>query len=331
MAFDRPEQIRLEFDRYQRYRMTAEIVGHLRQEAIVPPGARVLDVGGYPGFARAFLPADDVTVVDVVPLDEPWYVQASGARLPFDDASFDVVTSLDTLEHVPPADRARFLGELHRVAAKLVVLSAPFDAPHVRAAEGILFEFIRSALKMEQAQLKEHSEHGLPDLQMAVELLRSAGARVATYPSGYVHNWLKMMLVKHYVLSIPSSGDLAALIDEYYNRHLYARDHRAPSYRQVVVALKGADARALERLDGCWSAATSEDSGSHGEAAAELTFLSHLLSLAVSNRMEWPYAQKLREVEDLRKRVYLLEDELTRIKRGRVLRLLNWLSRATGG
>jgi SAM-dependent methyltransferase len=52
-------------------------------------------------------------------------VVANGCHLPFPDASFDVVTSFETLEHLE--DRSRFLSELRRVLTPdgLCILSTP--------------------------------------------------------------------------------------------------------------------------------------------------------------------------------------------------------------
>ena len=85
-----------------------------------PHKLRVLDVGGYPGTLRHFLSEDnfELSVLDVVPDDDsiPGYMQGSGMELPFGDGSFDVIFSLDTLEHIPGRERDRFLAELKRVA-----------------------------------------------------------------------------------------------------------------------------------------------------------------------------------------------------------------------
>jgi SAM-dependent methyltransferase len=43
------------------------------------------------------------------------YHVADGARLPFDDASFDLAFTACVLHHVPPEERPEFVGELRRV------------------------------------------------------------------------------------------------------------------------------------------------------------------------------------------------------------------------
>lgn len=57
-----------------------------------------------------------------------------GYRLPYPDASFDVVTTIDVLEHVP--DYHRFLDELLRVTRRAVVVSTPNRRPEFTNEDG---------------------------------------------------------------------------------------------------------------------------------------------------------------------------------------------------
>jgi hypothetical protein len=54
-------------------------------------------------------------------------IEYDGTRLPFQDAAFHTVVSMDTLEHVPPATRPAFVRELTRVAAARIVIAFPAD------------------------------------------------------------------------------------------------------------------------------------------------------------------------------------------------------------
>ena len=86
------------------------------------PGARVLDVGGGPGY---FADAFEAAGAWYVPVEYDHgelsargdvsrrSVMADGAALPFADGTFDVVYSSNVLEHVP--DRAAMVREMVRV------------------------------------------------------------------------------------------------------------------------------------------------------------------------------------------------------------------------
>src|SRR5947209_7571981 len=106
----------LPFDQYGRHR-DARDVAELIRALEGPARLAVLDVGGYPGHTTRFLPADWVVVVDSTAADgaavqTATYLRGSGLALPFERDSFDLVLSLDSLEHVPGADRPRYLAEL---------------------------------------------------------------------------------------------------------------------------------------------------------------------------------------------------------------------------
>jgi SAM-dependent methyltransferase len=83
------------------------------------PGMRVVDVGCGALGLRALEPDLEITGVDLV--ERPGYpgpfVRADATeRLPFDDGAFDLAYSSSVIEHVHPARRAAFAGEVRRVA-----------------------------------------------------------------------------------------------------------------------------------------------------------------------------------------------------------------------
>jgi len=102
-----------------------------------PRGARaVLDVAGGDGtfafLARERFPASRITVVDSAPagcasaLERGFaalVVSVDGARLPFADASFDLVTSLSVLQDV--LQPWRLLDEMVRVSRRWLLISCP--------------------------------------------------------------------------------------------------------------------------------------------------------------------------------------------------------------
>ncbi len=282
----------LPFDQYQRYKVVKEIVGlikgrHLPNFLGDEGGTlKVLDVGGVSNtrdgqtfFPMArFLPHDEVMVLDVQDHELPGYLRVGeNEPFPLSDASFDVVVSCDTLEHVRPERRPAFLDELLRVARQYVILAAPFDSEDTRLAEQIFYDF-HLRLGAAQPQLFEHRLHGLPDLRAIREHLRNRGLSYVEFPSGYLYNWLLMMIVKHYVLSLPDSTTLHANIDRLYNRHFSASDQRAPAYRHVLVISLQGEEEVLAQVAHRFSQAESSPWETAGKAGLA-QFLLQLIAL----------------------------------------------------
>ena len=104
-------------------------------------GKRVLDAACGEGYGSAMLAgvASAVTGIDVdadaiahartsyAALPNIRFEAGSVASLPFPDASFDVVVSFETIEHLPRDDQPRMLAEFARVLSRdgLLILSAP--------------------------------------------------------------------------------------------------------------------------------------------------------------------------------------------------------------
>lgn len=132
---------------------------------------RVLDIACGTGYGLPLLQteAESVVGVDVditaarearlvVARDSTRVMLADGCRLPFADASFDAVTSFETLEHVE--HRPQFLSELSRVLSPqgICVLSTP-NAHYTQPVNGKphnpfhIFEYTPDEL---QAELTAH-------------------------------------------------------------------------------------------------------------------------------------------------------------------------------
>src|SRR5688500_12843953 len=102
----------LTFDQFGRYSMLREALEAARSP-LDQDRFSVLDVGGWTRHILggeglpilAFLPGDDVLVVDQVESPLLHYQAGDGTSLQFADDSFDFVASADTLEHIPAQQR----------------------------------------------------------------------------------------------------------------------------------------------------------------------------------------------------------------------------------
>lgn len=148
----------------------------------------VLDVGGELGNLKKFTMAQ-VTVVDIGKGD----IQYDGKHLPVADRSYDVVTAIDVLEHVPKKARADFIRELIRVAKKRIILSFPLGTSEHEQAERTLLADVRKKGNTIQ-YLEEHVAHGLPTVQEVVNQLPWAPSKTQ-----YIGDWRRSqwLLVLH--------------------------------------------------------------------------------------------------------------------------------------
>jgi len=249
---DRDRLKELAFDFYERYILLEPIGKIFRPPA---PPYRVLDVGGHtpafwPGFpsmAAAVIPDVSAMVVDVHPQsDLRNYAQASGLALPFPDESFDLVCSLDTLEHVPAPQRPGFIAELLRVTRDGLYMAFPFDSPSNRWAESILVGYTSGLLDNPVPALLEHRAFGLPDRrQVAAQLSEGARAWI-DFEQGNTDIWLLMMLTYH-SLRMPGT-DFVLELNRRFNEVYAAQDWAPPAYRAGFVVSKRKSQAELEAL-----------------------------------------------------------------------------------
>ncbi len=226
--------LELPFDQYQRYRDIKEVADNLRGNKPF----KILDIGGNPGIIRDFLTKDKATIVDVVDADIEDYVKADGSKLPFDDNSFDLVCSIDTLEHVDSKKREKFLEEMARVSSDYIILICPFEDGPVKLAEEVAYDFYESTFDKGWDVLGEHLDNGLPDLEETKGFFEKRKMKPVVIPSGYIYNWLLMQIASIHSIALPDSQKLIAMVNRFYNENHYESDHRNPSYRKIIVAGK---------------------------------------------------------------------------------------------
>lgn len=212
------------------------------------PDQDVLEVGAGSGGITEFL-RHPVTGVDIAfertaergtPLLKR--VQGSSDALPFPDASFDLVLSLEMLEHVAPDDREACLGEMLRVLRPggRMIVTFPADEAAMRL-DSWLNESYRRKSGHEHPWAAEHLRNGVPRseemLAIVARLLDGSGtveARRHQWAGSFrlvqglyaARRWSKLTrpLGLH---TRPAARLLFALC-----RHL----HREPAYRTILVA-----------------------------------------------------------------------------------------------
>ncbi len=143
----------------------------------VTPDSRVLEIGSgslgiSPYLSRTIVGADMVFTGEPLPNLLP--VVAKG-MLPFRDASFHVVLSLDTLEHVPREYRQLFIDEAIRTAERHVVIGFP-EGEHAERHDTRMEKYYAGQLGEAHRYFVEHREYRIPRRAEVLEYLERAQA-----------------------------------------------------------------------------------------------------------------------------------------------------------
>jgi SAM-dependent methyltransferase len=143
------------YERYDRSTSNADVAAYLVWRYF--PVRRTLDVGCAMGFVVEALREVGVDASGVDVSDFAVEHAAPGARghvrvgdlldgLPFDDGAFDLVTVLETLEHLPPEAIADALTEVRRVTTGWLVATIPSFGPNPSGPRGWFESKVRPEL-----------------------------------------------------------------------------------------------------------------------------------------------------------------------------------------
>lgn len=309
-------------DQYQRYRMAAEIVNAVRGER---RALKILEVGGYPPQLDAFLPDDEIMITDIVsateiPVGHGSYAKADALNLHFDDKSFDIIISLDVLEHIEPAHREKFVTEQIRIAGDYIVLAAPFNDGKgvVSREELLLFEFIEETHGYNHKYFEEHLKYGLPEIENIGKIFRSQDWEIQILPNGCFYNWFLVILLEYTAEFNAPLKNILPKLREYYNHYFYERDNREPAYRHFIIASRNGFSE--DEKAGLMKLISTETQGEWPpmEYAASLTELARLESqIRLEDKikgLEHDLAARNEQIEHLRQYTKELEQFAGKIK-----------------
>jgi len=175
------KSILLPFDVFERHQTIAHAI---------KPDQTVLDVGGGVDALSKFI-KNKVTVTNLKNGD----ILADGRALPIKDNSFDVVTSIDVIEHVSKKDRKKFIQELLRVARIRVIVSAPLGTKQHLEAEKKLLSLFKEK-KMKSDFIEEHVKKGLPTFSELKDYVQGYSYRVFYSGDYRLNRFLTMMDIK---------------------------------------------------------------------------------------------------------------------------------------
>jgi len=90
------------------------------------------------------------------------YVNGDSLNIPFSDNSFDLVFSVDMLEHIKKADRMKAIEEAIRVTNKTCIITFPYWK-FGSLIDKLFYEYYITKDGKVEWRLKEHIENELPD------------------------------------------------------------------------------------------------------------------------------------------------------------------------
>ncbi len=170
-------------------------------------------------------------------------VLGSIVELPFRDAAFDAVVSMDTLEHLPASKRPKAVRELLRVSKDLVVIGFPYGEASS--------EYDRQALREERRRgvappwREEHVVHGLPGEELHAQIMEAAADPFNRWHiEWFGHEGLAGLRMRWRLQALLGENTRlrGILLTPLYVIH--SRGHRARAYRRVYVM------RSHEEIDG---------------------------------------------------------------------------------
>ena len=216
-------------DQFKRYACAIKEVREMESEI------SVLEIGaggeGISYFSNLFKKCDfflfDVRKDAFNGLNKRQAIIGDGCRLPFRDKAFDVIVSVDTVEHIPKSLRHNFYKELKRVCKKRIILTCP-----IQSSDGIFqgkkyditFQYLYERnYGVRETNTAQHIAAGHPTL----EEIKRAIPDSAIYGYQNCECWLKYMLFS----SKPFLGLFCGLL--YY--FLWKRNNDKPPYWGAII------------------------------------------------------------------------------------------------
>ena len=159
------------------------------------------------------------------------FVQGDATSLPFKDNSFDIIVSVDMLEHLDDSQRERAISEMVRVSKRWVILALPFKGEPEKYEKKLNDLFLKKYGKNNPAL----EEHKLPDYENFLKMLKEKAALKSKKTNLIVTNNLnlKWWYLAQYLETIP--------VIDFVHRILFSPlfyvfkyMNQSPCYRKII-------------------------------------------------------------------------------------------------
>ena len=232
------DSLNLMWDQRSRYNAVAEAI-----RANTDGPVKILDVGsGEPRLSRRLLPDCEIWCLD--PLLNQNTGDPAGSKIirgtlqtaGIKQGEFDWLICVDTLEHVPAAERPGFLNELCRLPKQGVVLAGPLLGSGAAEADAFIDRLYAARRGRSYPWLDEHFRYGLPDPSDIEHHLKAGGLRFTKFANGYLP-WHKKLLSATLLLIESSAGrQVVRELNREFTETCGPFDFAEPAYRDVYVA-----------------------------------------------------------------------------------------------
>ena len=172
----------------------------LAAKKIAERNAFILDVGGYKSRRKHLSSHFRRLLYYSVNVGPAWYsndephIIYNGIDMPFCDAAFPYVISIDTLEHIHITRRKRLLDEMVRVAEKQVVVVVPISKGGI-IDEEYLFLLSEKHDINPMPSLMEHLKYGLPTVDELIQYANNYSFRITFASPRYVYWSFQMAML----------------------------------------------------------------------------------------------------------------------------------------
>lgn len=159
-------------DQLLRYSKIVKLIKKENPKTILEIGSGAQGIGKY--ISRKFIGCDirfsDVGIGKCISLRNYSLIQGSTLHLPFKDNAFQLVVSVDMIEHIKLNERGQAMKEAYRVAEKKVILAFPCGEIAIRCDKKLKRWFDKTK-KIQRDWLLEHIETELPLEEDIIEIL----------------------------------------------------------------------------------------------------------------------------------------------------------------